>query len=518
MWRVLILDCCKSNCSKYPVFIIQFSNQFGGQFMNSIYQDIAERTNGEIYLGVVGPVRTGKSTFVSKFMHELILPNITDANDRNRAIDELPQSADGKMIMTTQPKFVPNKAVQINMGEKGFAKVRLIDCVGYTVDGAEGLMDGETSRLVTTPWSSQPIPFEKAAEIGTQKVVSQHSTIAIVVTNDGTITQLPRSNYIQAEERVVAELKLSCKPFIVVLNSKNPTNDETQALAKALEQKYGVSTVAMDVLNATKVQLEQLLQTILNEFPVKKICIDMPKWMRTLDSTNPIVATLLEKAKSACKKVSKMKDVKSFVQDFCEDDNFEPMQNCTLNMGNGQVVCQLNPKPTLFYNVLSQNAGETIADEYSLIKYLTESAYAKSQYDKLATALAQVEETGYGVVPPSLESMSFNEPEITKQGNRYGVKLKATAPSLHLLKIDVSTEVSPVMGTEQQSQYLLGEFQQNPNQIWQTNMFGKSMSNLVEDSLVEKCQKMPNEIKAKLVKTTSRIVNEGKGGMICLLL
>ncbi len=486
--------------------------------MNTIYQDIAQRTNGEIYLGVVGPVRTGKSIFVSNFMKQLILPNIADKNDRKRAIDELPQSADGKIIMTTQPKFVPNQAVKINTGEKGVAKVRLIDCVGYTVEGAEGLFDGDAPRLVNTPWSNQPMPFEKAAEIGTHKVVCEHSTVAIVVTNDGSITQLPRSNYIPAEERVVKELKATGKPFVVVLNSKNPDSNEAVSLANALEQKYGVSTVAMDVANAAKEQFENLLQTVLREFPVKKICIDMPKWLRTLSSDHPIIANLLEKAKNGCKNVCKMKDVSAFVAEFCENDDFDCMVQQSLNMGNGEVVCKLSPKPSLFYNVLSQQAGVDVADEYNLIKYVTENAYAKAQYEKLATALAQVEETGYGVVPPALDSISFAEPEITKQGNRYGVKLKASAPSLHLLKIDVSTEVSPVMGTEQQSQYLLAEFQQNPAQIWQTNMFGKSMSNLVEDALVEKCNKMPSEIKSKLVKTTSRIVNEGKGGMICLLL
>lgn len=486
--------------------------------MNSIYQDIAQRTNGEIYIGVVGPVRTGKSTFVTNFIQQLILPNIGDKNDRKRTVDELPQSADGKMIMTTQPKFVPNQAVQIATGEKSFAKVRLIDCVGYAVDGAEGLLDGDAPRLVNTPWSNQPMPFEKAAEIGTHKVVSEHSTVAVVVTNDGTITQLPRSSYVPAEERVISELKSLGKPFVVVLNSKSPDSNNAIALANALQQKYLVSTVAMDVANATKQQFESLLQTVLGEFPVKKICIDMPKWLRTLDGDHPIIVSLLEKVKSGCKNVCKMKDVPAFVAEFCESEQFDCMVQQSLNMGNGEVICNLSPKPTLFYDVLSQKAGCNVADEYNLIKYVTENAYAKAQYERLAAALAQAEETGYGVVPPALDSIAFAEPEITKQGNRYGVKLKATAPSLHLLKIDVATEVSPVMGTEQQSQYLLAEFQQNPAQIWQTNMFGKTMSNLVEDSLVEKCNKMPSEIQAKLVKTTSRIVNEGKGGMICLLL
>jgi len=486
--------------------------------MNSIYQDVAQRTNGEIYIGVVGPVRTGKSTFVTKLMQELILPNIADNNDLSRATDELPQSADGNLIMTTQPKFVPNQAVQIATGDKSYAKVRLIDCVGYYVEGAEGLMDGDTPRLVNTPWSNQPIPFEKAAEIGTQRVVKQHSTVAVVVTNDGSITKLPRANYVAAEERVVNELKSLGKPFVIVVNTTNPTNADTIALANALEQKYGVVTVAMDVANATKPQLEQLLTSVLSEFPVKKVCIDMPKWMRTLNADHSIIQGLLDLCKQASKSLFKMKDVAQFVAQFEQNDSFEALQLQVQNLGNGHVVCKLTPKPNLFYNVLSQTAGSDLADEYNLIKYISDSAYAKAQYDKIATALATAEETGYGVVEPSLESITFAEPEITKQGNRYGVKLKATAPSLHLLKIDVATEIAPVMGTEQQSQYLLSEFQQNPSQIWQTNMFGKSMSNLVEDALVEKCQKMPSEIKSKLVKTTSRIVNEGKGGIICLLL
>ena len=341
--------------------------------MNSIYQDIAERTNGEIYLGVVGPVRTGKSTFVTNFIEQLILPNISDKNDRNRTIDELPQSADGKMIMTTQPKFVPNQAVQITTGERGVAKVRLIDCVGYTVEGAEGLFDGDTPRLVNTPWSNQPMPFEKAAEIGTHKVVCEHSTVAVVVTNDGSITQLPRSSYIPAEERVIKELKSTGKPFVIVLNSKNPDSDEAVALANALEQKYGVSTVAMDVANANKEQFESLLQTVLREFPVKKICIDMPKWLRTLDGDHPIIVSLLEKAKSGCKNVCKMKDVPAFVAEFCESEQFDCMVQQSLNMGNGEVICKLTPKPSLFYDVLSQKAGTDVADEYNLIKYVTET-------------------------------------------------------------------------------------------------------------------------------------------------
>ncbi|MBR2974639.1 MAG: stage IV sporulation protein A, partial [Clostridia bacterium] len=461
--------------------------------MNSIYQDVAQRTNGEIYIGVVGPVRTGKSTFVTKLMQELILPNIADNNDLSRATDELPQSADGNLIMTTQPKFVPNQAVQIATGDKSYAKVRLIDCVGYYVEGAEGLMDGDTPRLVNTPWSNQPIPFEKAAEIGTQRVVKQHSTVAVVVTNDGSITKLPRANYVAAEERVVNELKSLGKPFVIVVNTTNPTNADTIALANALEQKYGVVTVAMDVANATKPQLEQLLTSVLSEFPVKKVCIDMPKWMRTLNADHSIIQGLLDLCKQASKSLFKMKDVAQFVAQFKQNDSFEALQLQVQNLGNGHVVCKLTPKPNLFYNVLSQTAGSDLADEYNLIKYISDSAYAKAQYDKIATALATAEETGYGVVEPSLESITFAEPEITKQGNRYGVKLKATAPSLHLLKIDVATEIAPVMGTEQQSQYLLSEFQQNPSQIWQTNMFGKSMSNLVEDALVEKCQRMPSE-------------------------
>ncbi len=310
--------------------------------MSSIYQDISKRTNGEIYLGVVGPVRTGKSTFVAKFMEQLILPNIADKNDRNRAVDELPQSADGKIIMTTQPKFVPNTAVQIATDEKTRAKVRLIDCVGYAVQGAEGLVDGDAPRLVNTPWSNQPLPFEKAAEIGTQKVVCEHSTVAVVVTNDGSITQIPRNNYIPAEERVIAELKQHGKPFVVVLNTKTPTNPDTVALANALEQKYGVVTVVMDVANATKSELEGVLQSILSEFPVKKICIDMPKWMRTLDSTHPIIQTVLEKAKDKCKSVCKMKDVANFINAFCEDEHFQCMAQSSINMGNGEVVCKLH--------------------------------------------------------------------------------------------------------------------------------------------------------------------------------
>ncbi len=486
--------------------------------MTNIYQDIAERTNGDIYIGVVGPVRTGKSTFVTQFTEKLVLPNIKDKNSKKRTVDELPQAADGKIIMTTQPKFVPNEAVKITLSDKAQANVRLIDCVGYLVDGAEGHLEGDKARLVKTPWSQEPMPFEQAAEIGTQKVVSEHSTIAVVVTNDGSVTDIPRKNYLSAEERVVRELKTLGKPFIVLLNSRNPSAAETVSLAEALEEKYGVTVMPIDIANADKSRMEEVLGNILREFPVRRMCIDLPRWMRTLAKDNRLISGILERVKNSCQQIDKMKDAEKLIDGFEENEDTELPAVKSLEMGKGEVHYTVEAKPQLFFKVLSEEAGMDITDEYSLMSFVTASAFAKQRYDGIKDALMQAEENGYGVVCPSTEKMKLEDPEIVKQGSRFGVRLKATAPSYHIMKIDVATEVSPMVGTEQQSQYLLSEFQQNPQAIWETNMFGKTMSGLAQEGLSEKCAAMPQEMQDKLVRTVGKIINEGRGGLICLLL
>lgn len=483
----------------------------------NIYQDIAERTGGDIYIGVVGPVRTGKSAFVSKFMQKLVLPNIKDTNVQNRAVDELPQSADGKTVMTTQPKFVPAQSVQLTLDDRT-ANVRLIDCVGYIVDGAEGLSEDGKSRLVRTPWSAEEMPFEQAAEMGTHKVVTQHSTVAVVVTSDGTVTDLPRSNYIPAEERVVSELKACNKPFVIVLNTRNAGSRDTVMLAKALEEKYNVSVIPLNVDSAEAEDMTAVLSAILDEFPVDCIKIDLPDWMRILDSDDKLISDIVSECRNASADIYKMKDAKKFTESFQPCEGVNPPSVKLADMGKGIVYFDIQPQEGLFYKVLSEQAGADIKDEFAVMNFVRESASAKRKYDTVKTALEEAQTNGYGVVCPSAENIRLEEPEIVKQGTKYGVRLRATAPSLHIMRVDVSTEVSPIVGTEQQSKYLLSEFKQNPEQIWETNMFGKPLSGLVKDGLTEKCVGMPVEMQEKLSRTVGRIVNEGKGGMICLLL
>lgn len=486
--------------------------------MNNIYQEIAERTNGDIYVGVVGPVRSGKSTFVANFMEKLVLPNITDANDRKRTTDELPQSADGKTVMTTQPKFVPNVAVRLNLDDKSSVNVRLIDCVGYMIDGAEGHKEGDKTRLVNTPWSAEPMPFEQAAEIGTQKVATEHSTIAVVVSTDGSIGEIPRQSYVAAEERVVKELKNAGKPFVIVLNSKNPNETRTQELAATLQEKYGVAVVALNVLTADQKQLEDVLQQILREFPVRRIAVNLPKWMRALDKDNSVIADIIDKLKANCAQICKMKDADKLPAVFDGCEYLQSAEVHTLNMGSGVAEYDLVPSSELFFKILAEQAQTDISDEYSLMSFVTSAAYAKSRFDAIKDALDEADANGYGIVYPQVDKMSMNEPEMVKQGNLYGVRLKATSPSYHIIKVDVATEVSPMVGTEQQSQYLLSEYKQNPQAIWNTNMFGKTMAGLAKEGLEGKCSGVPIEVKQKLTRTLNKIVNENRGGLFCLIL
>lgn len=483
-----------------------------------IYDTIATRTNGDLYIGVVGPVRTGKSTFITRFMENVVLPNIKNKNVKNRAIDELPQSADGKVVMTTQPKFVPNEAVKITFGNSVSASVRLIDCVGYMVDGATDGAEEDAPRMVTTPWSTEPMPFDKAAEIGTQKVVGEHSTVAVVVTNDGTITEIPRVNFVSAEERVIGELKELKKPFIIVLNSKTPNSDECKALAEALEQRHDAKVLPMSVANMGVEDCEAVLSALTEEFPIKKIVVDMPKWMRTLPSDNFVIEKVIDNIRDSVCEMSKMKHFAKMIENATEDENvFAPVLS-QIKLGEGVINYEIKPKDGLFYKVLSDFAKQPIEDEFSLMSFVSKSAEACGKYEKFSAALDEAEASGYGVVNPSMDGMEMLSPEIVKQGSKYGVKLKATAPSWHILKVDVTTEVNPMVGTEQQSQYLLSEFQNDPQGIWNTNMFGKSMSELAKESLSTKASSMPVDARAKIRKTVGRIVNENKGGLICFIL
>lgn len=487
-----------------------------------LYEDIAKRTGGDIYVGVVGPVRCGKSTFITQFMQNLVVPNIEDKNTKQRTIDELPQSADGKTIMTTQPRFVPSKAAAIRVDDKVDMNVRMIDCVGYLIDGALGYEENQKERLVKTPWSDEEMPFEKAAELGTKKVIDEHSTIGIVLTTDGSITDIPRSSYVKAEERVVSELAAQNKPFVVVLNTKLPKSDDAKKLAKSLEAKYGVPVMPMDVLKLNQNNIDEIFEKILLEFPIKSLKIKMPKWMQALSFNHPIISNVVEEVKKFGENANKIGQIDKTNVAFLESDDFEPVVVSSIKMGEGKVYFEVTPKPGLFYRVLSEQCDTEITDDFHLISYVKQLAHAKAEYDKIKLALADVKEKGYGVVMPNVEDMTLEDPEIVKQGNKFGVKLKASAPSLHIMSVDIETEVNPIVGSQAQSEemvkYMMSEFEQNPKAIWETNMFGKSLSSLVKEGIDSKITLMPVEAQRKMRKTLGRIINEGKGGIICILL
>lgn len=492
--------------------------------MNSynIYSDIASRTNGDIYVGVVGPVRTGKSTFIRNVLSTLVIPNIEDVNVKERTIDELPQSGDGKSIMTTQPKFVPNDAVKITVNENINMNVRMIDCVGYLVDGAIGHVEDSKPRMVKTPWQKEMLPFSEAAELGTNKVITNHSTIGVLLTTDGTITDIDRYDYIKAEERVYTELRKCGKPFVVVVNSKNPYGEDCQNLVKSLSEKYSTNVLALDVANISNEDISKIFATILNEFPLVSVDIKMPSWLSALPYENKFIQEIASCVMQIVNKCNKIGDFESGIEIFKDSENFELVDNVDIIMGEGRVEITVSPKQELFYRVLSEECGCSILNDYHLISYIKQLTEAKVQYDRFKDALEQVNQTGYGVVYPSLEDMKLEEPQIVKQGGRFGVKLKASAPSLHLMQVDINTEVNPVVGTEQQSEdlvkYLLAEFDSDPTKIWETKMFGKSLSSLVNEGLQNKLVSMPNEVQKKMRRTLGRIVNEGKGGVICILL
>lgn len=486
-----------------------------------IYDDIARRTGGDIYMGVVGPVRTGKSTFITKFMEKLVIPNIVNKFSKERTIDELPQSAEGKTVMTTQPKFVPNEAAHINLNGVDM-NIRLIDCVGYMINGAMGQSEGDKPRLVKTPWSAEDMPFEKAAEIGTKKVIEDHSTIAVLLTTDGTITDIPRSSYEVAEERVASELLAKNKPFVTIINTTNPDGEQAQNLVKELSNKYSCYAVALNVKELSEEDVQNIFAKVLLEFPIKSIKVKMPNWLEALPFDNEIIYNIIKQVKDYGNNITKIGEVDKTATVFNEDDDFEAVTVDTVNMGDGTIHFNIKPKQQLFYKVLSSECGYNISNDFELVTYLRDLAYAKKEYDKISSALEQVKASGYGIVEPKVDEIVLEEPQVVKQGGRYGVKIKANAPSLHIMSVDVETEVSPLVGTLEQSQdlanYLSSKCEENPDAIWQTNMFGKSLESLVKDGIHAKVFQMPVEAQRKMKKTLGRIVNEGKGGIICILL
>lgn len=486
-----------------------------------IYNSIATRSGGDIYLGVVGPVRTGKSTFISKFIETLVMPNIDNEYARKRTRDELPQSADGKTIMTTEPKFVPNEAISIEV-ENVQMNVRLIDCVGYLVSGAIGHIENDKPRLVKTPWSKEKMPFDKAAKLGTQKVISEHSTVGVLMTTDGSISDIDRDSYVDAEEKVVKELKETGKPFVIVLNSTKPNSDSVKLLKEGLETKYGVAVIAMNVMDLDLTDINSILEKLLMEFPIVSFDINMPKWMEALPYISAFIQEIIKEIKEIIEETYKIGDYINNKKLFEKSKNFETIENAKVLMSEGKIIFDVVPKPELFYEVLSEQTGIEIENDYHLISYLKQLTHAKSEYDKIKVALDNVKETGYGVVTPKMGEMMLEEPVIIKKGGQYGVRLKASAPSLHIMQVDIETEVNPIVGTEQQSEELvkslLSEFENDPKSLWETKMFGKSLHMLVNEGLNHKITSMPIEAQKKMRKTLGRIVNEGKGGIICILL
>jgi len=487
-----------------------------------IYEDIAERTGGDIYAGIVGPVRTGKSTFIKRFMELLVLPNMEDYYSKERTKDELPLSGSGKTIMTTEPKFVPNEAVELILKDNLKLKVRMVDCVGYLVEGALGHEENETPRMVTTPWFEHEIPFEEAAEIGTKKVINDHSTIGFVVTTDGSITDIDRANYIEAEERVINELKELEKPFTIILNTKHPELDTTLALKESLEEKYGVSVAIMDCLNMEVADVENLFEKLLFEFPIKEVTINLPGWVEGLPKHHRIKKEIMETLKPSIVDLQRLNQIHQCLNPLEELESIKEMKIDEINLGEGVVHTELVTEEELFYNILNEITGYEIEGDYQILNLVTNLANIKKEYDKIEKALVEAKEIGYGLVSPSLEELELAEPEVYKQGNRFGVKIKANAPSLHVLRADITTEVAPLIGSEKQSEELvdhfLSEFEEEPTKILESNLFGKSLYDLVSEQLDGKLTTMPENARQKLRLALERILNDGGGGLICIII
>lgn len=488
----------------------------------NIYNDISARTQGDIYIGVVGPVRTGKSTFIKKFMESLVIPNISGEFQKERARDELPQSAAGRTIMTTEPKFIPEDAIELSMEDNIHFRVRLIDCVGYIVPSAVGYIEDEQPRMVHTPWFDEEVPFNMAAEIGTQKVIKEHSTIGLVITTDGSISQIPREEYAEAEERVINELKEINKPFVVALNCVEPESEEALSLAKSLSEKYNVPVLPINCIELDTAQISDLLEKALYEFPAKRIELNFPSWIKSLDENDEFKSNMFAFIGESAKSITNIRSVKSFAQSLSEYKEIEATAISDSDLSVGKISISVRINNAYYYTVLSSKCGCEIKNEKDLMSVVSELSKIKTKFDKFNSALGEVERTGYGIVMPDIDELTLEEPEIVKQGGRYGVKLKAQAPSIHMIRCNTRTEVAPIVGSESQSQelvmYLLREFQENPAKIWETDLFGKSLHELVNEGLRGKLERMPDDARDKFRETIERVINEGCSGLICIIL
>ncbi len=488
----------------------------------NMYRDIAIRNNGEVYIGVVGPVRTGKSTFIKKFMDTLVIPNMTDIYQVERTRDEMPQSAGGRTIMTTEPKFIPNEAVEISPGDNAHMKVRMIDCVGYIVDESLGYEENGEARMVSTPWFNEPIPFNDAAELGTKKVICDHSTIGLVITCDGSFTDIPRSSYIEAENRVISELKAINKPFIVLLNSADPHGDMATSVAMEIATKHNTQVLPINCEELSGDDIKEIMSQILMEFPIKEIRIATPCWLKELGEDHKLYSDISSCVKSAVNDAYNIRDVKGIVSALNKPDFVDNAEIIRTDLGQGTVNISLKLCDSIFYDCISECSGKEIKNDEMLLKYLRDVAKMQKEYEHIKDALESVRQTGYGVVSPTSDEMILEEPKIIKQGGRYGIKLKANAPSIHMMRADIETAVTPIVGTIKQSEelveHLLSEYQDDPARLWETNIFGKTLNELVNDGLKNKLDRMPQEAQGKLRETLERIINEGSGGLICLIL
>lgn len=486
----------------------------------NLYNDIRQRTGGEIYIGIVGPVRTGKSTFIKRFMDIMVLPNMEDENSRARTIDELPQSAQGKTIMTTEPKFIPKDAATIRLDSDTEVKVRLIDCVGYMVDGAAGHMEGNNNRMVKTPWFDYEIPFVEAASIGTRKVIKDHSTIGIVITTDGSFGEISRESYIPAEEQTIEELKTLGKPFVVVLNSEKPYSDETVKLADRMMEKYQTPVIPVSCEQLRKEDINKILESILYEFPIIKMEFYIPKWAEMLPASNRMKENIIENARAILNSVTKAKDIKNIKKqensEYIADIHLDKM-----DLARGLLKIKMEMEDKYYYENISELTGVPIQGEYQLISLIKELSAQKNSYEKVADAVNAVQMKGYGVIHPQLSDITLEEPELIRHGNKYGVKLKATSPSVHLIRANIETEIAPIVGSEDQAKDLIAyikEGQNTPSGVWDTNIFGKSVGELMEDGIRNKISMMDDECQMKLQDTMQKIVNDSSGGLVCIII
>lgn len=487
-----------------------------------IYNDIAQRTDGAVYIGVVGPVRTGKSSFIKQFMERFVIPRIDSDYRRERAVDELPQSAGGRTIMTTEPKFIPEEAVDISLEGGTSMSVRLIDCVGYIIPSAAGYIENDAPRMVMTPWFDSEVPFNMAAEVGTRKVITEHSTVGLVITADGSFTDLPREEYEECEERVIEELREINKPFAVLLNSVYPESEEVCELAKKLSEKYSVSVIPVNCLELDEEGITKIMEQVLYSFPVMEIGIELPGWINTLAKDHWLRSSVYSQIRSAASGLNTLRDVRSFAEAVGRNEYIERCTVVSADPAKGSAVIAAETDSSLFFKIIGEAAGLNVESESDLLPQILELTRMRERYRKFAQALSDVEETGYGIVMPSIDELTLEKPQVIKQGGKYGIRLRAQAPSIHIMKATINTELAPIVGSEQQSEdlvmYMMNDFENSPEKIWDSNLFGKSLHELVNEGLHRKLSKLTPNARSKLGETIERMINEGCSGLICFIL